>query len=74
MSGPLHFELDRSDLRSGGIRRRGGDGRLGGLVISAAVDSFSSRIDCYQRHEDTSSPFMGDDKQEASRADRDCHP
>jgi len=51
---------DRSDLRSGGIRRQGRDGRLGGRVISAAVDSFSSRIDCYQRRGDTSSPFTGD--------------
>jgi hypothetical protein len=62
MSGQLHFELDApmklftelTTLAASLVRHPGR------LVISAAVDSFSSCIECYQRHKDTSSPITGD--------------
>jgi hypothetical protein len=62
MSGQLHFELDASmklfteltTLAASLVRH------LGRLGIFAAVDSFSSCIECYQRHKDTSSPITGD--------------
>ncbi len=54
MSGQLHFEPDASmklfteliTLAASLVRH------LGRLVISAAVDSFSSCIECYQRHKE----------------------
>jgi hypothetical protein len=62
MRGQLHVELDTSTklftelatLAASLVRH------LGRLVISAAVESFSSCIECYQRHKDTSSPITGD--------------
>jgi hypothetical protein len=68
MSGQLHFELDAPvqlfTLAATALLRAPAEPaprrHLGGLVISPAVDSFSLCIDCYQRHDDTSSPLTGD--------------
>jgi hypothetical protein len=62
VNGQLHFELDAylklftelTTLAASLVRH------LYRLVISAAVDSFSSCIECYQRHKDTASPITGD--------------
>ena len=72
MSGQLHFELDASmklfteltTLAASLVRH------LGRLVISAAVDSFSSCIECYQRHRTRHHPSRVSDGQETSRAGR----
>jgi hypothetical protein len=45
MSGQPHFELDAS---------------MKLFTELAAVDSFSSCTECYQRHKDMSSSFTGD--------------
>jgi hypothetical protein len=62
MSGQPHFELDASmklfteltTLAASSVRH------LGRHMISAAVDSFSSCIECYHRHTDMSSSRTGD--------------
>jgi hypothetical protein len=58
MSGQLHFELDASVKLFTELTTLAAS--LVTVAICAAMDSFSSCIDCYQRHEDTSSPLTGD--------------
>ena len=62
MSGQLHLELDASMKLFTELTTLAASlmCHLGRLVISAAVDSFSSCIECYQRHKDMSSPLTGD--------------
>jgi hypothetical protein len=62
MSGQPHFELDAAmklfteltTLAASLVRHPGRH------MISAAVESSSSCIECYQRHKDMSSPRTGD--------------